>query len=66
VDFEPRLGTVPDGSRVSRYYLSQVVLARVPVTKLSIHGLMVEYCHTRFFDDQAALERHIHQRAARP
>jgi hypothetical protein len=54
--FEPRFGELEGGGEVLRFFLSQIVLQRVPVTKISIHGLLVDFCHTRFFDSLQDLE----------
>ena len=64
--FEPRFGQVEGEGKVERWFLSQIVLERVPVTKLSIHGLLVAYCDTRFFDEKADLDHYLGERAARP
>jgi hypothetical protein len=69
--FEPKFGKVetPPGEvekEVARWFMSQVVMQRVPVTKISIHGLLVDFCHTAFFDTKEDLDRHLLEEASRP
>ena len=54
--FEPRFGELEGEGEVSRSFLSQLVLQRVPVTKVSIHGLLVDFVHTRIFASEKELE----------
>ena len=60
--FAPRFGELEGNGEVSRFFMSQIVIQRVPVTKISIHGLLVDFCHTRFFDSQQDLEAFALQR----
>jgi len=67
--FVPRFGEVAaekpgEPTEVSRQFLSQIVLQRVPVTRVSIHGLLVEYCHTKFFENKKQLDAYMLERAA--
>jgi hypothetical protein len=64
--FEPRLGELDGQGEVSRHFLSQLALRRVATTKLTIHGLQVDYCHTRTFETAKDLDRHLLTKAARP
>lgn len=53
----PRFGAVADGpGEITRHMLTELALQRVPVSRQAIHGLLVDYAHTRFFADQTALE----------
>ena len=64
--FVPRFGEVTgtDGpSEVTRHFLTQLVLRRVPVTRVSVDGLQVGYSHTRFFTDRDQLEAYMLERA---
>jgi hypothetical protein len=55
--FEPKLGGLEDGAKpVEQYFFTQLVLVRVPITKLSIHGLEVDFAHTRFFGSKPEME----------
>ena len=56
---KPRRGEVEGEGRVNRWFMAQLVLQRVPVSKLSIHGILADYCHTSFFDSKEALENHM-------
>ena len=64
--FEPRFGELDGEGEVSRWFLVQLVLQRVPVTKISIHGMLTDYCHTRLFDTKESLEAHLAEKARRP
>ena len=64
--FDPRFGEVEGEGEVSKWFITQLVLQRVPVTKLSIHGLMADYCHTRVFDSKESLEKYQAEKARRP
>lgn len=62
--FAPRFGDVIDGpAEVTQHALVELALQRVPVSRGAIHGLLVDYAHTRFFPDAEALARHGLQRA---
>src|SRR5688572_15270258 len=55
--FAPKLGGLEEGAKpVEEYFFSQLVLVRVPITKLSIHGLEVDFVHTRFFESRSEME----------
>lgn len=57
VVFGPKLGGLgEDEEPVEQYFFTQLVLVRVPVTKLSIHGLEVDYVHTKFFSSKAEMD----------
>ena len=64
--FEPRFGEVEGEGEVAKWFMTQLVLQRVPVTKISIHGLLADYCHTRMFNSKEALEKYQAERARRP
>ena len=66
MSFEPRFGEMDGEGEVSRWFVTQLVLQRVPVTKLSVHGLLVDYCHTSLFDTKAEIEAHMAEKARRP
>lgn len=53
----PRFGAVTDGpGEITRHVLTELALQRVPVSKPAIHGLLVDFVHTRFLEDPAAVE----------
>lgn len=53
----PRFGAVTDGPHeITRQVLTELALQRVPVSKPAIHGLLVDFVHTRFLNDPAAVE----------
>jgi hypothetical protein len=55
--FGPKLGGLTEGAQpISQYFFTQLVLVRVPITKLSIHGLEVDFVHTRLFDSKRELD----------
>lgn len=55
--FGPKLGGLEDGEEpVEQYFFTQLVLVRVPITRLSIHGLAVDFVHTKLFQTQAEME----------
>jgi len=67
--FVPRFGEVAaekhgETTEVSQQFLTQIVLQRVPITRVSIHGLQVEYCHTKFFENKKQLDAYMLERAA--
>ena len=66
MSFEPRFGKVDGEGQVARWFVAQLVLQRVPVTRISIHGLQAAYCHTDFFDTKEALDAHMLQKSSRP
>jgi hypothetical protein len=41
-----------EDAEVFKYYFTELALQRVPVTKESIHGLLVDYAYTRLFDKE--------------
>ena len=48
--FRPKLGPLEAGEGpITKYFMTELVLQRVPITRLSIHGLLVDYVDTRFF-----------------
>lgn len=60
VIFEPRFGKMEEDDKpISRYFQSQLVMQRVPVTILSIHGMLVDFEQTKFFDSEADLNAYI-------
>lgn len=61
--FGPKLGALAEEDQpVEQFFFTQLVLVRVPITKLSIHGLEVDFVHTRFFDTKAELEAYASSR----
>jgi hypothetical protein len=55
--FEPKVGGLAEGAQpVEEYFFTQLVLVRVPISKLSIHGLEVDFVHTRFFGSNVEME----------
>lgn len=66
MSFEPRFGEMDGEGEVSRWFVTQLVLQRVPVTKLSVHGLLVDYCHNGLFETKGELEAHMAEKARRP
>jgi hypothetical protein len=65
MSFGPKLGAVEESAvPVEQFFFSQVVLVRVPITKLSIHGLEVDFVHTRFFESKAEMEAFAGRAAA--
>ncbi len=69
--FEPRFGTLEPASggtesELARWFVSQIVLQRIRVTELTIHGLLVDYCQTTYFPTKADLEKYKLEKAARP
>jgi hypothetical protein len=56
--YSPRLGGESEMG-VDHYYYAQLVLQRVPVSAVSIHGLLVDFAQVKFFDQPAALEAHL-------
>ena len=66
VTFEPRFGEMESGdSLVYRWFQSQLVLQRVPVSLVSIHGLQVDFEQTKFFDSEDDLNAYIMSEATR-
>ena len=66
MNFEPRFGEMEGEGEVARWFVTQIVLQRVPVTKISIHGLLASYCHTRYFDSEDALDKYKLEKASKP
>jgi hypothetical protein len=64
--FEPRFGELEGEGEVAKWFLSQLVLQRAPVTKLSIHGLQVDFCYTKIFENAAELEKHMLEKIRKP
>ena len=58
MEFRPRFGE-DNEEPVVRFYYSELRLRRVPVTEQTIHGLLVDYVHTTFFDSKDLLEAHV-------
>lgn len=54
--FEPRLGVADAPERLEQYLYSQIVLQRCPVRKNSIHGVLVSFVNTRFFESEEDLK----------
>src|SRR5688572_21394573 len=54
--FGPKLGGLGEGEPISQYVFAQLVLVRVPISKLAIHGLEVDFVHSRVFDSESELE----------
>jgi len=66
VTFEPRFGEMESGdSPVYRWFQSQLVLQRVPVSLVAIHGLQVDFEQTKFFDSEDDLNAYIMSEATR-
>jgi len=54
---QPRFGRVDSGpGELTRHLLTELALQRVPISREAIHGLRVDYVHSRFFADAEALE----------
>jgi hypothetical protein len=64
--FEPRFGELEGEGAVSRYFIAQLAFQRVPVTDLSIHGMLVDFVNTRLFEDEAELKKYMLEKAGRP
>jgi hypothetical protein len=56
--YSPRLGGDNDMG-VDHFFYAQLVLQRVPVSEVSIHGLLVDFVQVKFFDQSTALDAHL-------
>lgn len=56
--FTPKMGVLADSPdhQMDQYVYAELALQRVPVARESIHGLLVDYVHVRYFDSAEALE----------
>jgi hypothetical protein len=50
--FVPKVEGAVQDEEAFKYYFSELAIQRVPVTKDSIHGLLVDYAYTRLFDTE--------------
>ncbi len=69
--FEPRFGSAEpaqggEESELARWFVSQIVLQRVSVTELTIHGLLVDFCQTKYFPTKEDLDKYKLEKATRP
>ena len=69
--FEPRFGSVEPAQggaepELARWFVSQIVLQRVSVTELTIHGLLVDFCQTKYFPTKDDLDKYKLEKATRP
>jgi hypothetical protein len=53
--FSPQIAGQNEGEEAFKYFFAELALDRVPVTKESIHGLLVDYVYTRLFDTEEAM-----------
>jgi hypothetical protein len=44
-----------ENGEIKRYFHTQMVLQRVPITEHSIHGVLVDFVNTKFFDSEDEL-----------
>lgn len=56
--FEPRVGVLPEEEGrgvITKHLFSELVFHRVPISKVAIHGMLVDYVHTKVFDNEEQL-----------
>lgn len=50
--FVPKVPGPVQGEKAFKFYFSELAIERVPLTKETIHGLLVDYAYTRIFDTE--------------
>ena len=62
--FEPIMGKWTEQEEIRKYFMAKIVLQRVPVTEISIFGLLVHYVEQHIFEDQQEYEQYLVKQAA--